>query len=228
MTDNTTLIKDDLLTWVNTDNTEFYENLPLDEFYKTALIGGLDSGIDVDVIMPYVNVAHSILEVGAGYGRVLNHLITRGYKGKLSAIERSKKLCQWLKSQYQHRVTILEGSLMTITHQEKYDLILWMWTGLAEFSKDEQVTALKKLLGYLTPEGKIILDMVPLTEKTLNTVALTVQEHICETKYGTDHCYISSEEEITNYAQKIGLKTIEKKAYKSLPERTRLFYILSR
>jgi phospholipid N-methyltransferase len=201
--------------------------VPLDEFYKNAVIGGLDSGKDIDVIMPYVNAAESILEVGAGYGRVLNHLITRGYKGKLSGIERSGKLCKWLNSQYQQRVMILKGSLMTITHQEKYDLILWMWTGLAEFSKDEQITGLKKMLQYLNPEGKIILDMVPLTEKTLNTVALTVQEHIFETKYGTDHCYLPSEEEITGYAHAIGLNKVEKIAYKPLPERTRLFYILS-
>lgn len=228
MTNNPAAVQDERPIWSNTDNIEFYENLPLDEFYKTAVIGGLDSGKDVDVIMPYVNAAQSILEVGVGYGRVLNHLIIRGYKGRLSGIERSKKLCQWLKSQYQPRAMILEGSLMTITHQEKYDLILWMWTGLAEFSKDEQIVALEKLMEYLKPEGKIILDMVPLTEKTLNMLALTVQEHVFETKYGTDHCYISSEEEIMDYAQKIGLKNVEKISYKSLPERTRLFYILSR
>ncbi|MFN7096235.1 MAG: methyltransferase domain-containing protein [Gammaproteobacteria bacterium] len=223
-----TLIKNEISTWSNTDNIDLYENMPLDEFYKIAVTGGLDFGKDIDLIMPYIHSAESILEVGAGYGRVLNHIITRGYSKKLACIERSKKLCQWLKSQYQHRATIHEGSIMTIVSQEKYDLILWMWTGLTEFGQLEQPIVLKKLFEQLMVDGKIILDMVPLAEKPLNTLELTVQEHIIQTKYGIDHCYIPSEQQINNYAHQLGLKIIEKISYKSLPERTRLLYVLGR
>jgi len=126
MTDEIAIVDEELLVWSNTDNTAIYENMPIDEFYKIAVLSGLDTGKDIEVIWKYIQSAKSILEVGAGYGRVLNHLITRGFNGTLSAVERSKKLSHWLKSQYQHCVTLHEGTVMAAKSGRQYDLILWM------------------------------------------------------------------------------------------------------
>lgn len=224
---NKTLIKDDLHRWSNTDNTQLYENLPLEEFYKIAFSGGLDTGKDIQMLMKYINSAGSILELGAGYGRILNHLITRGYKGKLTAIERSEKLVQWLQSQYQHCATIQHGSIMELNSKEKYDLILWMWAGLAEFSKPEQMAVFEILAPCLTLHGKIIFDMIPHDKTAPNAIEVQPQEQIIKTNYGTDHCYVPSEEEIHFYAEHAHLKIAEKIPYQTLPNRTRWLYVLS-
>lgn len=227
MTDEIAVVDEELLIWSNTDNTAIYENMPIDEFYKIAVLSGLDTGKDIEVIWEYIQSAESILEVGAGYGRVLNHLITRGYRGALSAVERSEKLSHWLKSQYQHCVTFHEGTVMAAKNNSQYDLILWMWSGFAEFASTEQMQVLNKLSKCLMPSGKIIIDMVPLNEKTLNSIELTKQEQIIETMYGTDHCYVPSAQEIFHYINTLNLKLVEKIAYQPLPNRTRWLYVIS-
>jgi len=78
--------------WQNDDNLLIYNAMPLSEFRNTAINGGLENGCALDQIAHYIFKASSILEVGAGYGRVIANLLNKGYSGKLTAIERDVKL----------------------------------------------------------------------------------------------------------------------------------------
>lgn len=212
--------------WNNYSNYKLYNQMPLDYFYNTAVKSGLDTGKDITLIMPYIQKAKAILEVGAGYGRVVNHLIQKGYKGELVAVERSDKFYPWLCSQYQERVEIIQGDVKQLVLNKRFDVILWMWSGISEFSKFEQLPMIEKLISLLNQGGFFIFDTVSPEEKTLNSINVAEQEHIIKTEYGTDYCYIPTDKEINNYADNLGLKIVECIKYQPIINRNRYLYIL--
>jgi hypothetical protein len=73
---------------INEFNIKAYNNeQALQCLQKIATIGGLDNCCDVKLIENYLYNANNILEVGAGYGRVLEHLIKINLEGKVYAVE---------------------------------------------------------------------------------------------------------------------------------------------
>lgn len=60
--------------WDNQDNVDFYQNIPINKLAEISEVCGLDSCCDVKAILPYLLEESSILEIGSGYGRVINYL----------------------------------------------------------------------------------------------------------------------------------------------------------
>lgn len=203
MTQNTKMI---LSSWTNSHNVDIYNKMPLDYFKKEAINGGLDNGCDVKAISKYVKSSRSILEVGAGYGRVLDYIIKDGFKGELIALEREPKLCRILKKQFK-RVDVICDDIIFFKIEKKFDLIIWLWAGLCEFSRSEQIFALANLIAHLDENGLLIFDLVPITCKTVRAIAFDKHNKIITTPYGNDYNYFPSYAAIKRYAQQLNCKT---------------------
>ncbi len=214
--------------WHNKDNIPLYNSMPIDVFYNIAASGDLDTGCDVALLSHYIEKANSILEVGGGYGRVLTHILNQGYSKNLCAIERTEKLARFLQSQFYGRAKIFKSDILQFETTERFDLILWLWTGIAEFAKDEQEQAIAKLASLLTERGHIIIDTVPIDERTINTTQISGQNHIIETAYGIDHCYLTSLGELEKYAKNQGLQLKCHLVYKTRINRQRFLSVFYR
>jgi len=207
--------------WLNGDNEGFYKNMSLDDFYQIAVQGRLDTGVDVKCLKEYIKNTNSILEIGSGYGRVLAHILNQGYQGKLVAVERNQKFCQFLQSQFHGRADIFCTDIMNFKHDDKFDLILWMWAGIFEFSKNEQAQVISHLSNMLNRNGYLILDTVSIDFVSMNALKITPHDRIVKTSHGKDYCYFPSDDEIMRYAQQAGLIHHEDLVYHAIADRKR-------
>jgi phospholipid N-methyltransferase len=219
---------DAIKSWSNSDNIAFYENMPLQHCIDVVKDGGLDNNCDVTAAKQYIDAAHSILEIGAGYGRALQSIIDMGYKKKaLFAIERDRKLYQHLIKRFPTSAEIIHSDIKDFNTNYKFDLILWLWTGICEFSKNEQPQILSKLINFLTPRGHIIIDLIPVKCKALNTTNFDQSNRIIKTPFGVDYIYIPSEKELKQHAKTLGMKNTEVITYKTRTNKIRKLYIFT-
>jgi SAM-dependent methyltransferase len=214
--------------WCNVDNIAFYNQLPFDEFYKAGAESGLNNGCDIKAIAHYVKRAQSILEVGAGYGRVITHILDMGYAGKLVALERDPALCQLLKTQFNKKITVIQKDILAFHSKFRFDLIVWMWASFSEFSKTEQLSALDRVTKHLEIKGYLILDIVPLSCKTTNTVDFNSQDKVIQTPFGDDYIYLPSPAELESYQKKLNLKKIETITYQTQTNKNRYLEVFQK
>jgi len=214
-------------SWSNSDNILTYQKIPLNIFKKTAIAGGLDNGCDVKALKKYIQNAKSILEVGAGYGRVLDHIIKSGFKGKLYALERTTKFCRFLNKHFP-TVKIIHADVRKFKTKHKFDLILLMWAGLGDFSHDEQLLILKNLKLHLGHHGFLIFDLIPIGSKVINAINYDRQNKSIFTAYGDHYGYFPLFDEIEFYTRKLNLSLRERKIYKTKTNKIRYLYILEK
>ena len=218
------LIKD--LYWNNNDNTNFYEQVNFLHLIEAAHKAGLASGCDILELKSYWQNAMSILEIGAGYGRVIDCLLRFGCKSKISAIERSDYFFEILSSKYKNRIELIHKSLsgnhgITV----KYDLVLFLWTGIYEFHPLEQRNLIKTLTNFLNKNGNLIIDtmgenIIPQDVKYRQRMyKLTINSNSIR-GYGVKH------KEIKCYARSCGFKHVIHKPYVTQTGRRRAFHII--
>jgi phospholipid N-methyltransferase len=215
-------------SWSNIDNSHYYEHVPYAIQKGFTIIGGLDVFSDLKLAKKYIDNAKSILEVGAGYGRVVDYLLQNNFRGKITAIEKSTKFFALLQSKYSNRVNLNLDDIATFTTKEKFDLILWMWSGISDFSKDEQIFVLRHLFNLLTDEGILILDTFSHSIKPANAITSHEQSYIIHVDECTLYGYIPSPEEVNGYSNHVGFKKVEYLPYKTVTNRDRALYILTR
>ena len=77
--------------FTNKNNRGFYEDMLAGTFDKYAKMSGIESALELDVINNYFPILNSasILEIGAGEGRVINGLLKRRYRGVIYGVERN-------------------------------------------------------------------------------------------------------------------------------------------
>jgi len=190
--------------WGNTDNTAFYEAISVDTLQQFAEKAGLSTGCDLDLLKPYWSKAQSILEVGAGYGRVIDYLMKHHFTGQITAIERCNVFFNHLQKQFFEypNVELVHGDIMQVDLPQKFDLILVLWSGIADFSHQEQSAFVLKLANFLKTGGDFIIDTMPqkvlplmCTEQRGDQTFLTMVNNkiVCT--------YEPSAQEILHYAQ---------------------------
>lgn len=214
-------------TWKNENNLESYNSVSVEFLKNSAVKGGLDSGCDVDILKPYLAKANSVLELGAGYGRVLQNLILRGYSGEIVGVEQSNKFYQELKKIWASNIEIINSDIKSINSKKRFDLILFLWSGICDFAKEEQSKILLKIKSFLNPQGIVVLDTTPVLVKPLN--ASIAYDQYCLIKGDNNSVfsmYTPSVEDIKKYAKRTGLCYKKDITYLTATNRKRIMYIL--
>jgi trans-aconitate methyltransferase len=212
---------------VNRKNFDFYNNIGVDTFQSMAVQGGFSTYADLEIVYQHIHPVNSILEIGAGYGRCINFLLQQQHKGSITAVEQSPVLIKHLVQHYAGRAEIIEGDINAIEIKSPVDVILWMWSGILDFSKEEQAAAVKRLAGITAPGGKIFIDVPRMGVQTI--AEHTDQQHIkLTTAFGEVECYIPSNEEIQVYASSAGFTKVQQTNYETSTEKKRTMYILTK
>ncbi len=213
-------------SWSNLDNAAFYENVTIDKMQEIAGSAGIDAHCDLKLLDPYITQADSILEVGAGYGRVLDYLTNIGYQGKITALERSVNLCHILQKNHSSNANIIQGDLIDIQLEQRFDLVLWLWAGIADFTITEQALIVEKLFSLVTKDGFLMLDTLDTTANIIGAVHSDGQQHVINLNGAEISVYGPSINEIKRHALKASFASTNHISYKTTTGRNRLLHIL--
>ncbi|GJM07633.1 MAG: hypothetical protein DHS20C10_13670 [marine bacterium B5-7] len=209
--------------WTNDDNQAFYENIPLDQFQKFAKTSGLHKHADLNILLPNILKANTILEVGAGYGRVIEYLLRFKSPQQIHAIEKSGRLHKQLCARYPHLKNIQHDDILTFKTERRYDLILLLWSSLYEFSQAEQFQLLSILKNLLRDtHSKIVIDVPYSTSVSCNATVWGDHFVYINAPFGLIRGYAQKNKEFNRNAKKIihpvatdctGLKAEKKEAF---------------
>lgn len=163
------------------------------------------------------------MELGAGEGRVVSGLIERKYDGDIYAIERPDNLCKCLFNKYKtfRNVHILQMNLLN-NKLPNADIGLWLWSGILEFSKNQQLDLVKKIRKKVST---LVIDTPRIGAET-NATFQGRQFAEIKTDWGIIRAYMPCEEDMQLYAKNAGLNLKEVISYETRTERKRIIYIL--
>lgn len=213
---------------MNEKNLDFYNNLGVDPFKELAVIGGFNSYIDLDILYPRIANAKSILEIGAGYGRCLDYFLKKDFNARLLAVEQSPVLIAYLNEKYcAGQVAIYPSDIKTLVLNEKVDAALWMWSGIIDFSREEQASTLKRINGMLQNGGKLFID-VPKIGFTTYAVHKDAKNLHLDSKYGTLDCFIPDKDDMEYYKQNGGFQKLDVLDYDTTTNKKRTLYIMEK
>ncbi len=215
-----------MFQWNNAKNLkEFYENIPIQMLRDYAIQGGIEDSSDIDLVWDYLKHSKSILDIGAGYGRALKCLLNRGYQGKITALEASSIFYKELTRYHSDKVSIIKGNLLNFNSSNKFDVILWLWSGISDFTKQEQHRALKKLSCLLNQGGKLIIDTFPFYAMPMNASSAENQTYAINVMDHTVNGYIPSFDELKEHIITLPFGDIVCMEYYTNTRRKRLIYI---
>lgn len=212
-------------TWSNADNHSFYDNAEviLTDWSK---MGGLTNCPDLKAISAYIQKANTLLELGAGFGRVMQYLSNHYPDKQLFAIERSQQLYTKLQQLNLPNTTLYHSDIQKFNSNLKYDLILWMWSGLTDFAKDEQQNIIGHIQKFLTATGYFIIETFPHDVTPANGSIEDNQNYTLTAENKQLHGYIPSPQEMQTYADALNLNLIELIHYTTDSGRKRKLYVL--
>lgn len=211
--------------WHNKDNDLFYETHP--EILRAwAKAGGLSTWPDLIAIEPYIATADSILEIGSGYGRVLQYITQHHPDKKISGVEKSQNLFNTLTAQFKQNVTLHQCDIAHFNPMTSYDLILWLWSGLTDFSELEQPNIIKHIQPLLTTCGTLIIETFPHDLTPSNGSITETQSYKLTHGDSSLHGYIPSPAQMKTYAAHAALDVTKIIEYKTASQRSRKLYVL--
>ncbi|HSZ25719.1 MAG TPA: class I SAM-dependent methyltransferase [Cytophagaceae bacterium] len=212
---------------MNDKNLLFYNNIGLDSFRELSDRGGFSSYKDMELIAPYINEDVSIIELGAGFGRCLNYFIDKGHKGSLTGVEYSKPLVEFLKKNFAGKAEIINADIKKLSLSSKYDVALWMWSGIIDFSKEEQLESCKKIYNLLQVGGYLIIDVPRLGIQTIAD-HIDNQHLVFSTEFGEIRAFVPNDLEMEKIKKEAGFEKLIKMEYSTSTDKQRTIYILGK
>lgn len=211
----------------NDSNKIFYNTVPLDVFQTLTQQGGFNECIDLLLIEKYLPASAAIMEVGAGYGRCIDFLLSKKHEAKIIAIEQSPQLTKVLLEKYknQEKVEVINDDIKTLTVADKVDVVLWLFSGMLDFSKEEQPVVLKRLRSFLKDDGKLFVDIPQLTELTVAKYT-GKQDIVMETPYGNITTFLPAFDDIRDYASQAGFSKVNVINYDTSTQKKRSIFML--
>lgn len=216
---------------MNKENLSVYEN-PGAVFYLEDLAArGRLGTYDMEIAFPFYKDASSLLEIGPGYGRCIDFLLASGFKGQITGIEYSAFLTKNLQEKYQNhqQVTIDHGDILEFAPQQKFDVVIAMFSLFQEFNKEEKLVLAKKIYQILDKNGKFIIDIMNHELTPLGGQCVDVNKNILSTQFGGT---ILSEPgtvgDINKICDKIGFKRVVYTEYATPADRERIVYVLQK
>jgi SAM-dependent methyltransferase len=210
---------------MNDRNINYYNRLGVNTLKELAVKGGFADFPDLLMVHSCLTNAGAILEIGAGYGRCIDFLMKNNYQGKIIALEKSPVLYDYLTETYKN-VEVVFGDIKTYSMEGKVDVALWMWSGIIDFSLEEQKNCISKVRGFLNEGGKLIIDVPRIGFQTFAQHLDKQRLHISN-EFGTLDCYIPSFAEIKEIGEEAGFASAEEVHYKTTTLKERTIYILT-
>lgn len=208
-------------------NIDFYRNIQLEKFKELASVTGFDTGIDIDLIYPQLKDAGVIAELGVGYGRAIDLLRQKGFKGKIYGVERVEAFIDYINHHVEdENLVLLHQDIIDLQLPEKVDAILWLWSGILELNLEQQKDTIYNLRKQLKEGGKLFIEA---PQDKIKFVGMKINKHYIrvEMDWGTLEAYMPYEEDmrrICDYAHYRELKTIK---YESTTGLERVFYVFT-
>lgn len=210
---------------INKKNFNFYNQIGIDTFQSLAKTGGFNTFVDLEIAYRYIQPLENIIEIGAGYGRCIDFLFEKKHQGEIFAVEQSPVLCKHLRQKYQGGVNVIEGDIYDVSFDNQIDTALWMWSGIIDFSVDEQAAVIKHLFDILSAKGKLFIDIPRIGIKTI-AEHMDQQRIKLKTDFGEIECYIPLSSEMKGYADGAGFLRIDEINYETATDKKRTMYIL--
>ncbi len=208
-------------------NLQYYECVPPEELQQLSINAGLETCPDLEMIHPLIDNAKKILEIGGGYGRAIDFLIQNHFKGVVDIIEPTDNFYDFLQNKYPHRFNIFKELIQEFTPTSQYDLILWLWSSVIEFSPLVLKKVLKKLCLALEKNGILVIETM---REHIDPVGLeykTAKTSLTRLQHGTLKSFNHSKKDIITLAQKSGLRIMEIKDYELNSGRLRTLMLLT-
>lgn len=212
---------------INERNFNFYNQIGIDTFQSLAQDGGFSTYVDLEIAYRYIQPNENIVEIGAGYGRCVEFLLGKQHQGKIIAVEQSAKLCNYLREKYTTSVKIVEGDIYTISFDQQIDTALWMWSGIIDFSLEEQAANVKHIFELLSAKGKLFIDIPRIGIQTIAS-HIDQQRIKLTTDFGEIECYIPLSTEVKEYAEAAGFSRVDEINYETATDKKRTMYILKK
>ena len=216
----------DIRRWCNDDNKFFY-NMPLDIFKGYCHSSGIQNGCDIQLIYDnYLKPTESMIEIGAGYGRATSALLKCGYQGSVTALERNPTLVNALASIFKNTINIVSSDLKDYFPNTTYDVALWLWSGISEFSQNEQIRMLRHIKSFVKQQGFIIVDTLPTRLHQSNATNKINDTLVVQNDYTTGYFYSPDAKDITRYTSICDLTVERIIPYQSETHRDRVLFVL--
>jgi hypothetical protein len=100
-----------------------------------------------------------------------------------------------------------------------------MWSGILDFSREEQEVEVIKLYKQLNQGGRLIIDVPRIGYKTI-AEHFDAQNIKLHSPYGEIICYIPSRADIDEYAKKAGFSEVKEIDYDTITKKQRTIFIL--
>jgi hypothetical protein len=210
----------------NRDNQLFYDQMSAEDLniYVTKI--GLTPAVDIDLIISKLGFfPTSVLEVGAGAGRVVDALLAKLDACTIYALERSPNFIKHLQGKFttNSRVRIIEGDVSSLP-LPIVDLTLWMWSGITDFGPEEQPRILSRLAACT--RSTVVLETPAEGEITV-AQKVDGQWHSFTSPTGVEYRgYVPTVNEIMGYARMAQMHWREPVEYYSSIHRRRILYFL--
>ncbi|MBT4257559.1 class I SAM-dependent methyltransferase [archaeon] len=158
------------------NNDEFYDSLSieiLEDFAEKTF--GKDLPSDVERLLKLLNSHSKVLEIGCGTGRIGIELIKDGFE--YFGIDKQKKYLDLFLEKINRKklgnkdFELINKSFEEFDFDNKFKFILFSWTVIGDFSKEEQLLAIKKTYRLLLKDGICILEN-PAKGETYNELNL--------------------------------------------------------
>lgn len=208
------------------DNLAFYETIRPQDAEMVAEQSGLASCQDIELIFPFIKSKKTLLEIGGGYGRVIDGLVARNFKGTIEIIEPSKVFYKFLSDKYKENYKIYYENIQNFKINKKYDVILWMWSQINEFPPDKYFELISNLKKHLNYNGLLIIDTMEENIVPLFTSNKKERYMLVNIESNKIKLFMIKKNEIINLAQKIGFKNIDIIDYETINQRKRNLFIL--
>lgn len=219
------LIYYSIMTETNKNNFSFYKNIGVSNLKNLQEIGGFSSCNDMKIIWPFIKDASHILELGAGTGRCVEFLIENNFAGQITAIEQSEAFIEHLEKTYSKQATIISGDFKTYPFKDKFNAVLWMWSGILDFSEKEQFEAFEKVKAITTPDAVLTIDTPLIGFKTFAEHEDSQHLHL-DSEYGSLDCFIPTPEDIKKLAEANGFSIIHQEDYSTSTDKKRTLFVL--
>lgn len=211
---------------MNDANIDFYRRIGANKLREMAALQGLSQGPEIPLLMPYIQNARLLVEIGAGYGRIVKALKVNGFQGHIVAQERCPELCRVLREDCGEDAEIFEADIKRNRYPQSADALLWMWSGILEFTPEEQQEVITQLFQHLNPGGILVIEI----PREIRYIGKPVDERkiVVDTEWGRLDAYLPSEDELLAYGKNAGFTHLQTIYYQTDSELKRSIYVFEK